>query len=219
MITQTPPEPDSKLDPEILKEAAAQKWTMTPDTTVIVFTQPSASMVSFCGINGTVNNNAHYAWATYPTDTGLSGRNCQDVYPAGSSSKIPIPGDLTFEATHELAEAATSGWTFNPPDGGNGIGDPCNGIIAPFDRQPGAGTYVQYLLVPNSVYCVNYEDLQITPNPSGSVFSYLNGGVSCPAANACIAVGRSITTSGPCTTLAESWNGTGWSIQPTPNPA
>jgi hypothetical protein len=43
-------------------------------------------------------------------------------------------------------------------------------------------------------------------------------GVSCSAANACTAVGDSATSSGTSVTLAERWNGTSWSVQPTPTP-
>jgi hypothetical protein len=56
-----------------------------------------------------------------------------------------------------------------------------------------------------------------TANPPGATSSGLNG-VSCTAANACTAVGTYVE-SGLTRTLAESWNGTSWSIQTTPNPA
>lgn len=62
-----------------------------------------------------------------------------------------------------------------------------------------------------------------TPDPAGAIVSRLYG-VSCSAAAACTAVGSSIQgghrSGAPlAATLAESWNGTAWSIQPTPNPA
>jgi hypothetical protein len=54
--------------------------------------------------------------------------------------------------------------------------------------------------------------IQATRNPSagGGALS----GVACTSSSACTAVGGS--NSG---TLAERWNGTRWTIQPTPNPA
>ena len=59
--------------------------------------------------------------------------------------------------------------------------------------------------------------LQPTPNPSAFNSNTLNS-VSCTAANACTAVGDSTTTSfAPFQTLAEVWNGTAWTLQPTPN--
>jgi hypothetical protein len=56
------------------------------------------------------------------------------------------------------------------------------------------------------------------PPPAGARRSFLNG-VSCASATACTAVGSYQTGSGKHVTLAERWNGTAWSLQPTPNPA
>ena len=60
-------------------------------------------------------------------------------------------------------------------------------------------------------------NVQSIPNPSGTVFSSL-GGVACSTASACTAVGSYFNGSAG-KTLAEIWNGTTWSIQPTPNPS
>jgi hypothetical protein len=56
-----------------------------------------------------------------------------------------------------------------------------------------------------------------TPNPSGIALSGLLG-VACTSASACMAVGASTTTTGAVRPVAERWNGTRWTIQPTPNP-
>jgi hypothetical protein len=59
--------------------------------------------------------------------------------------------------------------------------------------------------------------VQSTPNVSGAAQSVLSG-VSCPSATVCEAVGSSAT--GPnSASLAEVWNGSHWTIQPTPNTA
>jgi hypothetical protein len=60
--------------------------------------------------------------------------------------------------------------------------------------------------------------IQPTPNVPGSGGSYLTG-VSCTSAQSCTAVGWAEgTKSGVVrTTLAEYWNGSTWTIQPTPN--
>ena len=63
--------------------------------------------------------------------------------------------------------------------------------------------------------------IQPTPNPAGSVQAFLLA-VSCTSPSACLAVGAYSTTSsqsGPVRSLAEQWNGKGWTILPTPNPA
>jgi hypothetical protein len=58
--------------------------------------------------------------------------------------------------------------------------------------------------------------IQPTPVPTGSIFSYLDA-VSCTTSTACTAVGG-YDTSSASGVLSEHWNGTAWTIQPTPNP-
>jgi hypothetical protein len=54
------------------------------------------------------------------------------------------------------------------------------------------------------------------PTPSSPPSSFFTG-VSCPASAACIGVGISIDASGnPTGTFAERWNGSSWTLQPTP---
>ena len=53
---------------------------------------------------------------------------------------------------------------------------------------------------------------QTMPHPVGAVNSYLNA-VSCPSANACIAVGATSPASGEVYSLIERWDGKAWSIQ------
>jgi hypothetical protein len=60
--------------------------------------------------------------------------------------------------------------------------------------------------------------IQRTPNPAGAKHSVLSG-VSCVSRKACTAVGYFTNRAGAGVTLAERWNGTGWAIQRTPNPA
>lgn len=56
-----------------------------------------------------------------------------------------------------------------------------------------------------------------SPSPRGAVPSILDG-VSCPAPSACVAVGFYDNTSYTHRTLAESWNGSTWTVQPTADP-
>ena len=60
--------------------------------------------------------------------------------------------------------------------------------------------------------------VQEPPSPAGAKASGLLG-VSCASTSACTAVGAYIDSVGAYVTLAESWNGTAWSIKETPNPA
>jgi len=60
--------------------------------------------------------------------------------------------------------------------------------------------------------------IQRAPVPAGAVLSNLFG-VSCTAADACIAVGYYTDAALHIRPLAERWNGTSWAIQPVPGPA
>ncbi len=55
-----------------------------------------------------------------------------------------------------------------------------------------------------------------TPNVSGSNDNYLSG-VSCNSTTSCQAVGYYVNGSGVDQTLAESWNGSGWTLLGSPN--
>lgn len=57
--------------------------------------------------------------------------------------------------------------------------------------------------------------IQPTPGATGNLFYSLLG-VSCVSANACTAVGSHNAASGRIHTLAQRWNGTTWTTQPTP---
>jgi hypothetical protein len=59
--------------------------------------------------------------------------------------------------------------------------------------------------------------IQETPEPKGTLNGLLDG-VSCTSATSCTAVGYYEASSGTTVTLAESWNGSAWSVQTTPNP-
>jgi hypothetical protein len=59
--------------------------------------------------------------------------------------------------------------------------------------------------------------IQSTPKPKAGVFSQLLG-VSCTSATECAAVGDYANSDGTSVTLVETWNGSSWSIKPSPNP-
>lgn len=63
--------------------------------------------------------------------------------------------------------------------------------------------------------------IEATPNPKGSGGpSFLLNGVSCRTPDACQAVGdwQGYTSHAVGATIAESWNGAAWKLQPVPNP-
>jgi hypothetical protein len=62
--------------------------------------------------------------------------------------------------------------------------------------------------------------IQSAPNPDGAIAPSITApgltAVSCPTANECVAVGSYTTPGGSTAAFAELWNGTSWSLQPTP---
>jgi hypothetical protein len=57
----------------------------------------------------------------------------------------------------------------------------------------------------------------VSPSPNRGTGDNVLNGVSCVSATACTAAGYSINSSGVYRTLIESWNGTSWSVVPSPN--
>jgi DNA-binding beta-propeller fold protein YncE len=64
----------------------------------------------------------------------------------------------------------------------------------------------------------NEWSLQSAATPTGAKRTSLYGGVSCASATACTAVGYYESTASVYFALIESWNGTEWKIQSTPEP-
>jgi hypothetical protein len=60
--------------------------------------------------------------------------------------------------------------------------------------------------------------VQEPPSPTGAKSSYLTG-VSCTSSTTCMAVGHFENSAGKIVPLAESWNGTAWTVQEPPLPA
>jgi hypothetical protein len=57
----------------------------------------------------------------------------------------------------------------------------------------------------------------VVPSPNNGTGSNFLQGVSCASAGSCTAVGYYYSTGGTTRTLAESWNGTKWSVVPSPS--
>jgi hypothetical protein len=64
----------------------------------------------------------------------------------------------------------------------------------------------------------NGTSWSVVPSPNRGTADNSLAGVSCASAAACTAVGSTTNSSGVSATLIESWNGTSWSVMPSPNP-
>jgi hypothetical protein len=110
-----------------------------------------------------------------------------------------------------------SGWriqqTPNPPSGGGGL----LGVACTSPSSCTASGFSNSGTLAERWDGARWQ-IQPTPNPSGAQFAFLNG-IGCSSGSACSAVGAYLTSSGAFVTMAERWNGSEWSTQPTPNPA
>ena len=79
------------------------------------------------------------------------------------------------------------------------------------------GVLVTLVLASAAVAAGSGWKVQRSPNPSGAIYSQLNG-VSCASRSACVAVGQYTKDHTTYSTQAEGWNGRKWSIEPTPTP-
>ena len=122
-----------------------------------------------------------------------------------------------------IAAAAPSGWALQATP--NPIGARNTFLAGVSCTAPTACVAVGYSISTSNAVTTLAEQwngsawsILSTPSPLGSVISSL-AAVACTSAIACTAVGDSFNAANVKSTLDERWNGTTWSIQPTPDPA
>src|SRR6185312_15179999 len=118
------------------------------------------------------------------------------------------------------AGATTLTWSVVPsPNPGSGY----NILNAVSCTSPAACTAVGYDRAGNPFHNVieswNGAKWSVVPSPAPPGPAVGLNGVSCVSAAACVAVGSYGTSSGASKALIESWNGTSWSVAPSPHPA
>jgi hypothetical protein len=213
------------------------KWSIqhTPNPTGSSFTflyGVSCTSVSACTAVGTSSNGTlaerwnGTTWSIQhtPNPTGGSGILLQGVSCASASACTAVGGYSKGTAANVTLAERWNGTTWsiqhtpNPTGAqGSGLGtvsctsaSACTAVGAYNTGPTTGGTLAER-------WNGSTWSIQHTPNPAGGS-SIVLGGVSCASATACTAVGDyNNGTTG--VTLAERWNGSTWSIQPTPNPA
>jgi len=118
------------------------------------------------------------------------------------------------------AGATTLTWSVVPsPNPGSGY----NILNAVSCASSAACTAVGYDRAGNPFHNVieswNGAKWSVVPSPTPPGPSVGLDGVSCVSAAACVAVGSYGTSTGASKALIESWNGTSWSVVPSPHPA
>jgi hypothetical protein len=133
---------------------------------------------------------------------------------------------LTIAATSVFGFAAdaraASGWSVSSsPNPTGSTGSHLNGVSCISASSCFAVGYFTTASSPGRVLIERWNGTKwaivASPVPSGSTGSYLNA-VSCVSAASCAAVGYSYNST-TTNTLAERWNGTKWSVVPSPNPS
>jgi hypothetical protein len=194
-------------------------------------TAPSDCMAVGDGSKGTLAErwNGH-AWSIVPSPNpknrgflGLDGVSC---LPAGCEAVGSYaafgPGGILTLAEHWDGHTWSIQHTPNPPGGGLvGLGGvSCSAATActavgNYDNSTGQ-TLATALRWNGTAWA-----LQSPANPHTQPFTVVTlAAVSCPAAASCTTAGYNVYGSeGATQALAEGWNGTGWTIEPTPGPA
>ena len=161
--------------------------------------------------------------------SGLQGVSCPQVglceavgWSVNSSGVKSVVAQRLSNETH----ARYNQWGLQPapnPEGAKAAGlsgvscASASACLAVGSYTNGSGTEVTLAESGDGTSWSSPWSIQSTPNPSGAKAAHLSG-VSCASASACLAVGSYTNSSGVEVTLAESWNGSSWSIQSTPNP-
>ncbi len=95
-------------------------------------------------------------------------------------------------------------------------------LPTPAPRHPGGGDLLSSVACTSSTGCLAVGQIQVLRSGISIQHTFSEssiGGISCPAAGACMSVGYSTDPTGESSfNLAEAWNGTRWSVVKTPHP-
>jgi hypothetical protein len=172
-------------------------------------------------------------WSIVPSpntdvDNALFGVSCAGPAACMAVGRHDFPGPHPLQTLIESWDGAT--WAVVPsPNTSSTDTNVLNGVscrdaacMTVGWSFPGAGPTARTL-----IESWNGSVWSIVPSPNvfGAVLNVLNG-VSCSAALSCTAVGSDSSTNrgagcpfSPCNTLTESWDGSTWSIDSSPNPS
>jgi hypothetical protein len=137
----------------------------------------------------------------------------------GPRRRACVAGAVIVCASLGAGTASASTWSLESPVSPSSILNNFEGVSC---SRPNActavGTYIDASGIQPLAERWNGTSWQLQSTPTegignGSGF----GGVSCPRARSCTAVGSYTNSARTQVTLAERWNGTRWRIQPTPN--
>ncbi len=164
------------------------------------------------------------AWTTIPSpsesdiDNFLKGVSCTSstsCVAVGSVQELGYPGTFTLVETWD-----GSAWTITPSPNASSYENSLNGVsctsstscvaVGSYDE---AGQSVQTL-----IETWDGTAWSITSSPNASTSDNYLSGVSCTSSTRCVAAGRLQAVGGSeAGTLVETWDGSAWTITPSPN--
>jgi hypothetical protein len=161
------------------------------------------------------------AWtAQSPPGTGIGASELLAVSCPSSSFCAAVGTDLLVGEPYPLPEIWNgSSWTVEMPSAPSGATETeMNGVSCTSSTactavgryKTSSGTFPLAMRWNGGSWAI-----QTVPTPTGGTNPALRA-VSCTSSTACIATGSYVNSSGVQVTLAESWNGTSWSIQSIP---
>ncbi len=163
------------------------------------------------------------AWAVVPSPSkGTSNNLLNDVSCASSSSCTAVGYYTTSTGLRTLAESWNgTTWSIKPsPNQGTGSNQ-LNGVAcASSSSCTAVGTYTNSSTGSSQTLAESWNGTtwSIKPSPNQGTSNNVLNGVSCTSSSSCTAVGNYTNIStGSFRTLAESWNGTNWTIKLSPN--
>ncbi len=116
------------------------------------------------------------------------------------------------------ADSGLSSVSCTSPTACTAVGDYTNSAatqVALAETWNGANWQVEPTFLPSDALVEGQSSASCTADTNCSFLS----SVACTGAKACKAVGTYVTTARTFATLAEAWNGTTWSVEPTPQPS
>lgn len=132
-----------------------------------------------------------------------------------------VTGIVIVCAAVGAGTASASTWSLESPLSPSSILNNFNGVsCARANACTAVGTYISAAGIQPLAERWNGTSWQLqSTSVAGMANGASFGGVACPRARACTAVGSYTNNAGAEVPLAERWNGTRWRVQPTPNPS
>ena len=157
--------------------------------------------------------------------TGAAGRSCgrrrgRRLLRAGGKLRGgAVLAGLVLLGAAAPASAQTVAWSVVPSPDGGAFGDGLDGVscVSAAVCTAVGGYAAKGGTDRTLIESWNGAHWSVVPSPSPGPGDDVLESVSCVLATACTAVGADVTSGNPYRTLAESWNGTAWSVVPSPS--